>query len=76
MGPDIKLSPAGGATDRDNTVNLLTARQSPGFIPSRVLLDDAIGQRATHVMLDYTPESVNVRYQVDGVWHDRSAVDE
>lgn len=75
LGPDIKLSPAGGATDRDNTVNLLTARQSPGFIPSRVLLDDALGQRATHVMLDFTPESVNVRYQVDGVWHDRSAVE-
>jgi type II secretory ATPase GspE/PulE/Tfp pilus assembly ATPase PilB-like protein len=75
LGPDIKLSPAGGATDRDNNVNLLTARQSPGFIPSRVLLDDAISQRATHVMLDYTPESVNVRYQVDGVWHDRSAIE-
>ena len=62
-------------TDRDNNVNLLTARQSPGFMPSRELLDDALGQRATHVMLDYTPESVGVRYQIDGVWHDRPPIE-
>lgn len=74
-GPDIKFTPMGGATDRDNNVNILTARQSPGYMPARVLLDDALEQRATHIMLDYTPESVGVRYQVDGVWHDRSAVE-
>lgn len=75
MGPSIKFTPLGGATDRDNNVNLLTARQSSGYIPARVLLDDALQQRATHIMLDYTAENVGVRYQVDGVWHDRSAVD-
>ncbi|HJW83244.1 MAG TPA: ATPase, T2SS/T4P/T4SS family, partial [Anaerolineae bacterium] len=75
MGPDIKFTPLGGATDRDNNVNLLTARQSPGYMPARVLLDDALQQRTTHVMLDYTPQSVGVRYQIDGVWHDRSAVE-
>ncbi len=26
-------------------------------------------------MLDYTPETVGVRYQVDGVWHDRAALE-
>jgi type II secretory ATPase GspE/PulE/Tfp pilus assembly ATPase PilB-like protein len=75
MGPDIKFTPMGGATDRDNNVNILTARQSAGYMPARVLLDDALQQRATHIMLDYTPENVGVRYQVDGVWHDRSAVE-
>ncbi len=62
-------------TRRDNNVNLLTARQSAGFMPSRELIDDALRQRATHVMLDYTPQSVGVRYQVDGVWHDRSSLE-
>ncbi len=75
LGPDVKLTSMGGAADRDDNVNLLTARQSQGFSPARVLIDDAMQQRASHVMLDDTPESVGVRYQVDGVWHDRSAVE-
>lgn len=73
-GPDIKLV-AQGADERQNNINLLTARQSPGFLPARVLIDDAMQQRATHVMFDFTAEGVNVRYQLDGVWHDRSAID-
>ncbi|MEX0675723.1 MAG: ATPase, T2SS/T4P/T4SS family [Pirellulales bacterium] len=74
LGPDIQLTAMGGASERDDNVNLLTARQSAGFMPARELVDDALKQRATHVMLDYTPQSVSVRYQVDGVWHDRSAL--
>ncbi len=74
-GPDIKLSPMGAASERDNNINMLNARQSPGFVPARVLIDDALKLRATHVMLDYTAESVGVRYQIDGMWMDREAMD-
>ncbi len=74
LGPDIKLTAAGG-DERQNNVNLLTARQSAGFLPARELLDDARSQRATDVMLDYTAEVVGVRYQIDGVWHDRAPLD-
>ena len=75
MGPQIQLTPAGGATDRDNTANLLTARQSPGWLFARELLDEALLQRATHVMLDYSPTTVAVRYQIDGAWHDRAPME-
>jgi type II secretory ATPase GspE/PulE/Tfp pilus assembly ATPase PilB-like protein len=75
LGPDIKYTPMGAGNERDDNVNLLNARQSPGYMPSRELLDDALRQRATHVMLDYTPQAVGVRYQVDGVWHDRSSLE-
>jgi len=74
-GPAIKLTPMGGATERDDKANLLSARQAPGWTPARELLDDAIKQRATHVMLDFTPTSVGLRYQIDGVWHDRSSIE-
>lgn len=75
LGPDVQFKARGAATERDDGVNLLAARQSPGFLPARELIDDILQQRATHAMLDYTPESVGVRYQVDGVWHDRTAMD-
>ncbi|HWB08095.1 MAG TPA: ATPase, T2SS/T4P/T4SS family [Pirellulales bacterium] len=69
VGPPIKLTARGGATDRDNNVNLLTARQAPGFLPARELLAQALDNRADSVMLDYSQQSVSVRFQVDGVWH-------
>lgn len=75
MGPDIKLTPMGGADESADKVNLLTARQSPGWMPTRELLDDALRQRASHVMLDYTAEATNIRYQIDGAWLDRAPVE-
>ena len=75
LGPDVKFTPLGGATERDNSANLLIARQSPGYLPARQLIDDAVIQRATHIMLDYSPETVGVRYQIDGIWQDRLPAD-
>ena len=69
IGPPVKLMARGGATERDDNVNLLTARQSPGYLHARELLYEAFSNRAGAVMLDYTQQSVAVRFQVDGVWH-------
>jgi type II secretory ATPase GspE/PulE/Tfp pilus assembly ATPase PilB-like protein len=75
VGPELQLVPTGAATDRDNSVNLLTARQSPGFLPARELLFDALEGRATHIMLDFSAQATGVRYQIDGVWADRTPLD-
>lgn len=69
IGPPVKLAARGGATDRDNNVNLLTARQAPGFLPAREMLAQGLDNRADAIMLDYTQQAVSVRFQVDGVWH-------
>jgi type II secretory ATPase GspE/PulE/Tfp pilus assembly ATPase PilB-like protein len=69
VGPPIKLTARGAATERDDNVNLLTARQAPGFLPARELLAQGLDNRADAIMLDYTQQSVSVRFQVDGVWH-------
>ena len=69
IGPPIKLTAKGGATERDDNINLLTARQAPGFLPARELLAQGLDNRADAIMLDYTQQAVSVRFQVDGVWH-------
>lgn len=69
IGPPIKLTARGGATERDDSVNLLTARQAPGFLPAREILAQALENRADSVMLDFTQTAVAVRFQVDGIWH-------
>ena len=68
QGPPVKLAARGG-TDAENQSHLIMARQSPGYVPVKELVADAIARRATRVMLDYTKESVAVRYDIDGVWH-------
>lgn len=75
LGPQIQYKAQGAANDSENSINQIHARQHAAYMPSRELIDDALKQRASHVMLDYTPQSVGVRYQVDGVWHDRSSLE-
>ncbi|MGD9720749.1 MAG: GspE/PulE family protein [Pirellulales bacterium] len=75
MGPDVKLTAMGGADERTDSANLLLARQSAGWMPARELIDDALVQRSTHIMLDYSAQAVAVRYQIDGVWLDRAPLE-
>ncbi len=67
-GPPVKLTGDGG-TETENQANLIIARQSPGFITVKELIADAVNRRADRIMLDYTKETVSVRYEIDGVWH-------
>ena len=68
-GPPVKLTATGGESERDDTAHLLAARQTPGFNDSRGLLAEALMRRASAIMLEYSQQSVGVRYMIDGVWH-------
>jgi type II secretory ATPase GspE/PulE/Tfp pilus assembly ATPase PilB-like protein len=68
MGPPVDLS-AVGPLQMENQSATIDARQSPGFVPVKYLLADAIAQRAEKIMLDYTADAVAVRYEIDGLWH-------
>jgi type II secretory ATPase GspE/PulE/Tfp pilus assembly ATPase PilB-like protein len=68
QGPPVQLTACGG-TETENQAHLIMARQSPGYVFVKELIADAIMRRATRIMLDYSKESVDVRYDVDGLWH-------
>jgi len=68
-GPPVVLTARGGPTERDENARLLLARQAPGFRDARQLLADALYRRSDAMMLDFTQESMGVRYLIDGVWH-------
>ena len=68
LGPPVELT-AVGPLQMENQGATIDARQSPGFVPLKYLLADALAQRADKVMLDYTAEGVSVRYEIDGLWH-------
>lgn len=69
-GKAVKLLARGGATERDDNVNLLTARQSPGFWLLSDVMVETLESRGDAILFDVTAEQVGVKYQIDGVWHD------
>lgn len=69
-GAPVSFAPLGGNSDEENQANLLTARQSEGFLPAKEVIQAAFEHRADKVMMDFAQEGTSVRFQVDGVWHD------
>jgi type II secretory ATPase GspE/PulE/Tfp pilus assembly ATPase PilB-like protein len=72
-GAAVELMASGGADDRVNQANLITARQSPGYLLVKELVADMVGRHSDRVILDYTQEAVTARYLIDGVWHNGEA---
>jgi len=74
-GAPVDLVALGGKDAKQDNVNLLTARQSPGYLTLKDLLAKAIGRRAERILLDYTRQAVGVRHEIDGVWHPGEPID-
>ena len=68
-GAPVQFKPEGGDT-KQKQANLIAARQSPGFQNAKELVAELVQQRADKCMLDYSPDTVALRYQIDGVWHE------
>lgn len=67
MGPPVEMTST-SKLQAQNQAQMIEARQSPGFVPVKILLADAFDNRADKIMLDFTAEGVAVRYMIDGVW--------
>jgi type II secretory ATPase GspE/PulE/Tfp pilus assembly ATPase PilB-like protein len=74
-GAPVDLMAIGATEERDNQANLITARQSPGYLLVKELVADMAERRSDKAMLDYTQQSVVVRQHIDGVWHNSEARD-
>ena len=69
QGAQVELKPV-GEDNQKNQADLILARQSMGFVPTKNLLADSVKRRAERIMMDFDKEAVTVRYQIDGVWHE------
>ncbi|MEM7517601.1 MAG: ATPase, T2SS/T4P/T4SS family, partial [Planctomycetota bacterium] len=74
-GPQVDLTARGGAEDRVDQANLLTARQSPGYVHVKELIADMTARGSSRAILDYGQEAVSLRHMIDGVWHNGEARD-
>lgn len=68
-GVQVELAAMGAEDSTTNNANLLSARNSPGYLLVKELIADMVKRRCERVMLDFTKQAVNVRHEIDGMWH-------
>ncbi|MCH2181596.1 MAG: Flp pilus assembly complex ATPase component TadA [Mariniblastus sp.] len=66
---------AAGETELERAETLEDVLPSPGFPTVTQLVVDAIEKRSDVTVLDFTPQQVNIRFQIDNVWHTMPAMD-
>ena len=66
---------AAGATPEEKEAKLESVLPSPGFPAAIELIAEAIEKRSELSVLDFTPTQVNIRFQIDGIWHAMAAMD-
>jgi type II secretory ATPase GspE/PulE/Tfp pilus assembly ATPase PilB-like protein len=74
-GAPVDLMAIDAPDERNNQANLVTARQSPGYLLVKELVAEMADRRADRAMLDYSQQSVVSRLLVDGVWHNGRTMD-
>lgn len=73
-GAPVDLQAVGGDASIEQA-NLITARQSPGYLLVKELIADLADRRSERLVLDYTQSGVGVKHLVDGMWHNGEARD-
>ena len=68
-GAPVDLFAMGAKDATTDNANLLQARNSPGYLLVKDLIVEMTSRRSERVLLDYTQQTVNVRLEIDGVWH-------
>jgi type II secretory ATPase GspE/PulE/Tfp pilus assembly ATPase PilB-like protein len=74
-GAPVDIMAIAAKEERDNQANLITARQSPGYIFVKEVVADMVDRRADRAILDYTQQAVVIRHLIDGVWHNSEGRD-
>lgn len=72
-GAPVDLLAMGADDQNANNANLLSARHSPGYLLAKDLIVEMDEKRSDRMLLDFTKQAVNVRHEIDGVWHSGEA---
>ncbi|MGI9427435.1 MAG: ATPase, T2SS/T4P/T4SS family, partial [Bythopirellula sp.] len=72
-GAQVDLSAMGADDPNTNNANLLSARNSPGYLLVKEAVAEMVDRRCERMMFDFTKQAVNVRHEIDGMWHNGEA---
>ncbi|HYO24268.1 MAG TPA: ATPase, T2SS/T4P/T4SS family, partial [Lacipirellulaceae bacterium] len=74
-GAAVDLMALGAPDKNSDNANLLTARQSPGYLLVKELVADMATRRIDRTLLEYGPQAALIKHEIDGVWHNGEARD-
>ena len=72
--PPIRFVPS-AETEEEQIAILESITPSPGFPTFANMIADVITKRSETTVFDFTPQVVNIRYQIDNVWHAMPSMD-
>ena len=74
-GESVDFTAMGADDPNTDNANLLSARNSPGYLLLKDLVADMSRRRVERVMLDFTQQGVGVKHEIDGMWHNGEVTD-
>ncbi|MCH2113674.1 MAG: Flp pilus assembly complex ATPase component TadA [Pirellulales bacterium] len=74
-GVDLELLAMGAEDANADNANLLSARNSPGYLLVKDAVAEMVNRRSEKAIFDFTKQAVNVRYEIDGVLHNGTATE-
>ena len=74
-GEAVDLIAMGSDDPNTDNANLLSARNSPGYLLLKDLIADMSRRRVERVMLDYSQQGVAMKQEIDGMWHNGEVMD-
>ncbi len=72
-GVAVELMAMGAEDSTTDNANLLSARNSPGYLLVKEVIAEMVDRRCDRAMFDFTKQAVNVRHEIDGMWHNGEA---
>lgn len=72
-GVSVELLAMGADDANADNANLLSARNSPGYLLVKEVVAELVDRRCDRVMFDFTKQAVSVRHEIDGMWHNGEA---
>ncbi len=66
---------AAGETPEEKKAVLASIKPSPGYPTAAQMIAEAIEKRSDLTLMDFSPQKVSIRFQIDGIWHNMPPMD-
>lgn len=74
MGPPVEFKATTGGGEENQTA-MIRCRQSPGIVPAKHIMAQALMGDASRIVFDYSAQAVAMQLEVDGIWENMPIID-
>jgi len=74
MGPPVEFKATTGGNEENQTATI-RCHQSPGSVPAKYIMAQALSGEASRILFDYSAQAVAMQLEVDGMWENMPIID-